>query len=355
MRNIHILVAVSLLLAGPAVAAPLSVVGFNIESGDSSDHVIALQLDKSVGVDIWGLSDVWDDGEWLERLQRGAASGEGSDFGLLLGETGGTSRLLAIFRQTRLRYLGHEEVDSAQASRREPAPLAVRFLLDGETEFLFLVVHLSESDKRRADQVEALVDWAARQTLPVVSVGTFNLGLRADGGGGNGELEKLAAAGWKWVRPDTPVGTYCGGRDVVQDFIFVAGAASDWGARSDVMFPQTNYCPDDGRTSDHRPVLANLDTRGRAPVVTGSMPAREIRPIFPDTLITGSDAQIELADEPQPVPAAVVAPQAAARRGRCRPDREGPGRRRPGRLLRRLERLEAEVRSLRREIEATPE
>jgi hypothetical protein len=154
---------------------------------------------------------------------------------------------------------------------------------------------------------------------------------------------------------------------VVQDFIFVAGAASDWGARSDVMFPQTNYCPDDGRTSDHRPVLANLDTRGRAPVVTGSMPAREIRPFFPDTLITGSDAQIELADEPQPVPAALADPRTKAPDAAPSPpasipapvvERAGTGAtERPSKdaLLRRLERLEAEVRSLRREIEATPE
>jgi hypothetical protein len=367
MRNVPILVAATLLLAGQAVAAPLSVVGFNIESGDSSDHVIALQLDKSVGVDIWGLSDVWDDGDWLERLQRGATSGEGSDFGLLLGETGGTSRLLAIYRQTRLRYLGHEEVDSAQASRREPAPLAVRFLLDGETEFLFLIVHLSESDKRRAGQVEAIVKWTAGQTLPVVSVGTFNFGLDTDGGGGQGELGELATAGWQWVRPETPLGTYCGGRDVVQDFVFVAGAASDWGARSDVMFPQNNYCPDDERTSDHRPILANLDTRGGAPVVTGSMTARAIRPFFPDTLIAESDAQIELANEPQPVPAVTVDPRAqmpgaAPGQPAPAPDRVAEMPRtavveRPGKaeLLRRLERLEAEVRSLRREIEATSE
>lgn len=98
MRIALILLAVAALLAGPALSAPLSVVSFNIDSGGASDHVIALQLDKSVGVDIWGLSDVWDDGDWLERLLRGAASGEGSAFGLVLGETGGDSRLMAGYR-----------------------------------------------------------------------------------------------------------------------------------------------------------------------------------------------------------------------------------------------------------------
>lgn len=367
MRGIHTLLAATLLVAAEAEATPLSVVGFNIESGGSSDHVIALQLDKSVGVDIWGLSDVWDDGDWLKRLKRGAESGEGSEFGLLLGDTGGASRLLAVYRQTRLEYLGHEEIESAQASRRDSAPLAVHFRLDRETEFLFLVVNLSQSDKRRADQVEALAEWTAIQTLPILSVGTFNFGLDTDGSGGEGEMARLAAAGWKWVRPVAPVGTHCGGRDVVQDFVFVAGTATEWGARSEVMFPQNNYCPDDDRTSDHRPLLANLDTRGRVPVVTGSMPAREIKPFFPDTLSTGSDAQIELANDPQPVGA--VAPQSvthpvaadAARTGKASttvsawPESGVGADLSKAELMRRLERLEAEVRSLRQAIEARPE
>lgn len=376
MRSIRLFIAAGALLAGQALSAPLSVVGFNIESGGSSDHVIALQLDKSVGVDIWGLGDVWDDGEWLNRLQRGAASGEGSDFGLLLGETGGTSRLMAVYRQSRLEYLSHEEIASAQASKRAPAPLAVRFRLDGNTEFQFLIVDLSESRKRRATQVDALVAWAAAQPLPVVAVGTFNFGLATDGSGGSGELETLTSAGWKWVMPTTPVGTYCDGRSPVQDFVFLAGPASAWGGRSDVMFPQKNYCPDDERTSDHRPVLANLDTAGGDPVVTGSMPAREIRPFFPDAVLTGSDAQIELAGDPQPVqqkvpdhsghaaPAAAtstppaVAPAAAGVPTALPVAQPAPapvGTASKADLLRRLERLEAEVRSLRREIEAQPE
>lgn len=357
MRTIRTFLALAALCAGQAVSGPLSVVGFNIESGGSSDHVIALQLDKSVGVDIWGLGDVWDDGDWLERLQRGAASGEGSEFGVILGETGGDSRLMALYRQSRLEYLGHEEIGSAQASQRDPAPLAARFRLDGETEFLFLVVNLSQSEKRRKSQVDALIAWAAGQSIPVVAAGTFNFGLDVDGSGGRGELEKLTAAGWKWVRPREDVATYCDSGAPVQDLVFLAGSATAWGARSDVMFPQNNYCPDDDRTSDHRPVLANLDTGGEAPVVTGSMPEREIRPFFPDTALTDSDAQINMAADPEPVqPVRVNAPAGPIPAARS-PAVSGTAEGQPSKaeLLRRIERLEAEVRSLRRQIEAQTE
>jgi len=44
------------LCAVPVMAAPLTVVGFNIDSGGASDHVISLQLKESVGVDLWGLA-----------------------------------------------------------------------------------------------------------------------------------------------------------------------------------------------------------------------------------------------------------------------------------------------------------
>ena len=321
------------------------VVGFNIDSGDASDHVIALQLDKSAGVDIWGLADVWDDGVWLERLQRGAASGEGSEFGLVLGATGGQSRLLAIYRQSRLEYLGHEEIAAAQSGRRGAAPLAVRFRLDGDTEFVFLVVNLSESKRTRAGQVEALAAWSAGQSLPVVAVGTFNFGVASDGD--KGELERLGAAGWQWVVPEDPVGTSCHGGSRVHDFVFLAGPATGWAARSDVMFPQKNYCPDDGRTSDHRPILANLETAGGDALVTGVMPEREIRPFFPDTLVTGSDAQIRLATDPEPVPASTDVATSPIAPAAGEPTR--------AELLRRLERLEAEVQSLRQAIEAQSE
>jgi hypothetical protein len=86
-------------------------------------------------------------------------------------------------------------------------------------------VSLSDSETKRAEQVDALVAWAAERTLPVVAVGTFNFGLGTDGSGGEGERQKMSTSGWQWVMPATPVGAFCDGRSPVQDFVFLAGSA----------------------------------------------------------------------------------------------------------------------------------
>lgn len=44
-----------------------------------------------------------------------------------------------LYRQSRLVLVGHEEIPAAQPTSKQPAPLAVRFRLDGGEEFYFLV------------------------------------------------------------------------------------------------------------------------------------------------------------------------------------------------------------------------
>jgi hypothetical protein len=342
-----------LLSAGQFVRAePLTVVGFNVESGDSSDHVISLQLEKSVGVDIWGLVDVWDKRGWPERLRAGAAEGEGSDFGAVLGKTGRDSRLLTLFRRSRLLALEQQEISAAQASPREPAPLAVRFHLKGVQEFWFLTVDLSDQEDRRLRQARALAEWASEQSVPLVAVGTFNFGLEPDSDRLDEGLEVLLSSGWRLARPIEHIGTRCGGGDRMEDFVFLAGPSAAWSDRAEVMYPQSNYCPDSGRTSNHRPVLANLETTGSTPVITGSMPERQIRPFFPE--------EIEPRQRNEPVLAnpTVAKPQSADEQAYPRGS-EGSGGEStdPSRedLLRRIEALEAEARELRKELENQPD
>lgn len=355
-----------LALSGAAAAAPFTVVAFNVESGDASDHVISVQLENSVGVDLWGLADVWDEGGWPERLREGAGVGEDAAFGAVLGQTGGDSRLLVLYREDRLRQLATEEIAAAQVSDREPAPLAVRFRLDGEQDFWFLVVDLSDSEGRRMMQARALADWASRQTLPVVAGGTFRFGVKSSRDE-DLAMGVLLESGWRWVLPVEFVGTACGSGSRIEDFVFLAGAGDAWGARAEVMYPQSNYCPDSGRTSNHRPVLANLAPAGGAPAITGSMPERQVQPFFPARLNQGEDRGSELANEvvsvtpssptpTTPVPASaysaptptnVASGSAPAAPVEAEPSREE--------LLRRLEALETEAERLRRQIEAAPD
>jgi len=334
-------------ISGAAAGAPLTVVGFNVESGDASDHVISLQLEKSVGVDLWGLVDVWDEGGWPQRLRDGAAAGEGTAFGQVLGESGGDSRLLVLYREDRLESLATEEIAGARVSAREPAPLAVRFRLDGGDEFWFLVVDLSATDGRRMEQARVLADWVGRQSLPVVAVGTFRFGAEP-GGEDDPAMELLLDAGWRWSRPVEFIGTVCGDSGAIEDFVFLAGPGAPWGARSEVMYPQSNYCPDNGRTSNHRPVLANLDPAGGDPAITGSMPERQVRPFFPEEMDRSARVEPALANLPAPPDTSRSAVPTARHDIAAGPAGTPQTR---AELMRRLEALEAEIIRLRQEIE----
>jgi hypothetical protein len=352
-----------LALSGAAAAAPFTLVAFNVESGDASDHVIAVQLENSVGVDLWGLADVWDEGGWPERLREGAGVGEDATFGAVLGQTGRDSRLLVLYREDRFRQLAIEEIAAARVSDREPAPLAVQFRLDGDQDFWFLVVDLSDSEGRRMKQARALADWTSRQTLPVVAGGTFRFGVKS-GHDEDPAMGVLLESGWRWVLPVDFVATACGSGNRIEDFVFLAGPGDAWGARSEIMYPQSNYCPDSGRTSNHRPVLANLKPAGGVPVITGSMPERQVRPFFPDRLDQGGDRAVELANEvasvtPSPAPTSPAATQTSPVPApeSTSPAPDVPAEAEPTRedLLRRLEALEAEAERLRRQIEVAPD
>jgi len=334
-------------------AAPLTVVGFNVESGDSSDHVISLQLEKSVGVDLWGLVDVWDESGWPDRLREGAQQGENSEFGSVLGQSGGDSRLLVLYRKSRLRQLGIEELAAAQTSDRRPAPLAVRFRLDDAEEFWLLTVDLSESEDRRLVQAKALAEWTSSVSRPVVAVGTFNFGVEKDASRTDQAMDILLSSGWRLTRPVEHVGTRCSGGDRMEDLVFLAGPQVAWSARTEVMYPQSNYCPDSGRTSNHRPVLANLETTGTAPLITGSMPERQIRPFFPEEMNVSHRDKPALANEPVTVPSSSVSGPAAS----AQPAASGDGREAASReaMLKRLEALEEEARELRKQLEALPD
>ena len=138
----------------------------------------------------------------------------------------------------------------------------------------------------------------------------------------------------------------------MEDFVFLAGPGAAWGERAEVMYPQSNYCPDSGRTSNHRPVLANLETTGSAPVITGSMPERQIRPFFPEELDPRQRNEPVLANPT--VPKTKSLDEQAHSPGSNAPGDESTD---PSReeLLRRIEALEAEARELRRELENPPD
>ena len=353
--------------AGGAGAAPLTVVAFNVESGGSSDRVIGRQLERSSDVDLWGLTEIYRKGGWVESLRVAAGVGETAGFGAVVGSTGQDNESLVLYRTDRLRLIASEELVAVTGDDGGAAPLVARFVLDGAEEFLFVVVRLADRAERRLGQAQRLAEWAAGQTLPVIAAGTFAFGVPEGGTTGDEAMATLLArTGWEWVRPADAPATACGRPRLVEDFVFAGGAARDWAGRTAVMFSQSNYCADgdSGRSSDHRPVIAGFHTDGTPGGIVGAMPEREIGPMLPGRLVQreageardeqdGGSPPVIDAGEPPPVveagaaasvPSAAAPPAASPPAAPADPEREA--------LLRRLEALEQEAEALRRALEA---
>lgn len=277
----HLSLAILLwMVTSVAGAGTLAVVGFNVDSDDASDDFIAAQLSRSEGIDIWGLTEVWQKQDWPETLRLGAEKGGDTEFGSLLGSTGANDRMLILYRRDRLELVASEEILEARATERHAAPLAAHFRPGDGPEFLFVVVNFSDQASRREQQSAGLAAWAEAQTLPVVAVGSFNFDLGIDKS--DADFDRfLASAGWNWLRPESGIGTWCGNRGRIADNVLLGGEARSWKSDASVMYPQNNYCPDTGRSSDHRPVLARFAFDGAAAVPEASMPERQVRPFLP--------------------------------------------------------------------------
>ncbi|WP_448380777.1 endonuclease/exonuclease/phosphatase family protein [Gloeomargarita sp.] len=265
-------VLVLLVACSAGDASPrLVVAGFNVESGSADPRVIAakhIQPHRNQ-VDIWGFAEV-ESNAWIEEFRQAMQSGWWSDYRWLLGRSGGQDRLGVVYNARRLTYLRHEELAHINLGGKLRAPLVVefRFRPTGQR-FLFMVNHLRRGDEQTArerhQQAQLLNEWARTQDLPIIAVGDYNLDWDIDSGGRQRDqgFDLLTQDGvFRWVKPAVLVKTQCSPQfNSVLDFVFVAGAAKDWPAASDILYPEAEYCsPANHSTySDHRPVRAVFD------------------------------------------------------------------------------------------------
>jgi endonuclease/exonuclease/phosphatase family metal-dependent hydrolase len=239
----------------------LTVIAWNVESGDADPRAIAARLGEFQGVDLWGLSEV-NGAEDARLFEAGAEVGEAADFTRILGGSGGGDRLLLLYDEGRFDLVRQGELEAINVRGNVRAPLYAH-LRDAQTgvEFIFMVNHLYRSDDAaRHWQAAALNDWAETQSLPIVAVGDYNFDWSVDGGERDHDpgYDNLTADGiWEWVRPPVLVSTQDSDYDDVLDFVFTANAAQEWQAQAEIVVTSGDF-PDDDATSDHRPVLATF-------------------------------------------------------------------------------------------------
>ncbi|MGF1537864.1 MAG: endonuclease/exonuclease/phosphatase family protein [Elainellaceae cyanobacterium] len=254
-------------LRGQADASELTVVGFNLESGDAAPAYLAREYFAPLsGVDLWGLSEVQNEG-WIGVLEEGAEAGEGANFTTIFGSTGGGDRLAIIYNEALLELIAFEELEELSFEGRVRAPLVAQFQIrETAQQFLFMVNHLYRSDaEKRHQQARWLNQWGRSLPLPVIAVGDYNFDFDVEAGdAGKRDLgfDLMTAEGiFTWVRPQPLTTTYCSDRyNSVLDFVFVANEAARWPVTAaTIPYADTPYCPDTAVKSDHFPVMVTFD------------------------------------------------------------------------------------------------
>ncbi|MYI69429.1 MAG: endonuclease, partial [Boseongicola sp. SB0673_bin_14] len=273
------------LLANAATAAELSIVSFNLESDADTDYLsVSRDISRIPRSDIWALSEV------PPRHFDDYRSAIGKNFEIIAGTTGRSDRLAIAFDPDTLQNIdSYSELAEAGGSRH---PLMAKFRVKASgQEFVFVANHLQRGkEKIRQAQAAWLNEWAAMQlrtgAASIIMDGDFNFDVDPKSRKGN-EAYRLFVRDdvFRWIEPEClasmtcpSTGTGCNPKyNSILDFVFLAGEAKSWAARSSILFRNdAEYCAkedlrdayqtsgqgDNGATilggSDHRPVRAVL-------------------------------------------------------------------------------------------------
>ena len=258
--------------AAPVAPNQFTVVSWNVDSGDADPHLIALRIAATKGVDLWGLTEVRDE-RWAAMLKDAAQENRPAEMVSILSPTGGTGRSLILydaeqFELVRWSDLGWESepwykpdmpVRPALAAQLRHRPTGL--------EFLFVVNRFHP--QWAAWQAVKFNEWAARQTIPVVAVGSYYFQycvgpqpIQCDGQKG---LQTMAFDGvFQWLKPENLVKTFDHDADTIEDFIFTANAMGKLQGRAAIVVEPGDF-PDTESTSDHRPVRATFTVLTAAP------------------------------------------------------------------------------------------
>ena len=239
---------------------PITIVGWNVESGGSDPQTIANEL-SSIGTGIIALSEV--SPTEFDRYALGWPS--------IHTESGGDDRLQIIVNPQRFAIVEKFELNELNDDVH-PAPLVAQIKqTPGDNEFLLVAVHLSRGDENlRLKQAEGLVAWAKEKRLPIVALGDFNFDYNFATKQGNAAFDAFTKEKvWTWVKPKKLIDTNWADTDhdgkdddpdSMLDFAFLGGLATRWNARCETIEREGDF-PDTDKTSDHRPIVLTLALR----------------------------------------------------------------------------------------------
>lgn len=226
--------------------------------------------------------------EWKEALRDALERATGEDYQLVLSETGGHDRLALAWRTSSwvredgpaesapqlIRTIGGPfSVAGRQLQFRPSAYVQLR-QRDGLQPLTLLVNHFARSRPEtgplvRRRQALLLRSWLEQVREPVVCLGDFNFDYHVEAGDkDNSGFSVLTRDDvFRWVRYPDPLvptqGEAHNGRpffryNSILDFIFLAGGARQWPARSEILTRPDDFNPED-QNSDHRAVRAVID------------------------------------------------------------------------------------------------
>ncbi len=253
----------------------LELATWNVESGDSDPQVVKQHFADNSHLQLWGLTEVDYDAAFVFRETISEGPG---DYLFIAGTSGDYAedddRLVILYDTLRFEALDTCElrIVNQDNSNNQRVPLVAHMRdIHSGTEFLFMVNHFQRDEGVRLDQATRLSEWISgeleqrdcalsAQTLPLLAVGDYNLDVNVryptDDNVWLNELLKTLT----WIVPEPYVQSHCSWDDMLLDFVFVAGAATEWHGTSQVYEEETSaVCG--GRTpesADHRPVLAQF-------------------------------------------------------------------------------------------------
>lgn len=243
-----------------------SILAWNIEIGGSEIATIKEQLQQLEPFDILALSEV------PKKSASEFTNRWGKD-SFMVGEKGGEACLLLAWDSSKFEKVKVEELtkfdDQEFAPGIQSAPLIAQLRhKQSKTEFIVVMNHLARgSAELRKRQALLLVEWAKKQSLPIVAVGGYNFDYDIPTKKGNEAFDAFMKDGtWKWIEPKQMVDTNWADRnrdgkddypDSMLDFAFVAGPAKQWRFDSEIVVRDGDF-PDSEKTSDQRPIRTTI-------------------------------------------------------------------------------------------------